>query len=551
MSSLFQEDFTQVMLVPQQFDCEDGFLSPLTKVKTLTKQISWVFTHRKTEYLGQILNLCYHKSVSIRRKIASGLDTIAGKEVLSKIQEWQKVESDRPTWLILETLIDKLNRGIDTRKQTNIKVLTVSEALIYIKKLLGENTYFIEGELSEVRPFRNIYYFTIKDKQEARLTCLAFKKVVKRIDFPLNEGLQVRLTGKFKISKDSRLYFETTYIQLTGEGELLRNLKMLERKLTQEGLFDPARKRPIPKIPQKILLIASPNSAALADFTKVLDSRRSGLEIFLLPIKTQGVGAEAVILEQLSKVNQLCQDLQIDTVVITRGGGSQDDLFVFNSEAVVRAIHGISKPTIVAIGHERDITLSELAADLRCSTPSQAAEKVSQTNNEIIYQATSSVQFIRNFCLHKTQQYHNFCWQVFSNIQILSRSRIDQIKQICNQTSQIVAQIITQVKFGTTKIFLNCEQLVNFQIQQIKHVYQNLYPKILEQIQLNISNFRRQFDLTTSQIWLHDPKNILAKGYAMILQDGTIKEKIRDINYDVSLTICMQDGQLNARLNEN
>ena len=127
---------------------------------------------------------------------------------------------------------------------------------------------------------------------------------------------------------------EVSAIQLTGQGELLRNLKLLEQKLAQEGLFDPARKRPIPKVPQKILLVASPHSAAVTDFVKVLASRRTGIEIFLLPIKTQGLGAEAVILEQLAKVNDLCEQLAIDTVVITRGGGSQDDLFVFNSEAV-------------------------------------------------------------------------------------------------------------------------------------------------------------------------------------------------------------------------
>ncbi len=551
MSGLFQENSTQVVLVPQQFDCEDSFLSPLAKAKVLAKQINWVFTHRKTEYLGEILNLCHHKSVSIRRKIASGLGTIAGKEVLPKIQEWQKVEPDRQTWLILETLIDKLNRCLDTQKQTNIKVLTVSEALMYIKKLLGENTYTIEGELSEVRPSRNIYYFAIKDKREARLTCWAFEKVIERINFPLNEGLQVRLTGKFKISKDSRLYFETIYIKLTGEGELLRNLKMLEQKLTQEGLFDPARKRQIPKIPQKILLIASPNSAALTDFIKVLDSRRSGLEIFLLPIKTQGVGAEAVILGQLAKVNQLCQDLQIDTVVITRGGGSQDDLFVFNSEAVVRAIHGINRPTIVAIGHERDTTLSELVADLRCSTPSQAAEKVSQTNSEIIHQATSSVDFIKNFCLQKIQQYYNFCWQVSINIQNLTRLRIDQIKQICNQTNQIATQIISQARFETTKTFFSCKQLVNFELQRIKNTYQQLYPKIFEQVELKISNFRRRFDLVTSQIWLHDPKNILSKGYAIIIQDGTVREKIKNINRSRPVTIQMQDGQLDINVQKS
>ena len=122
---------------------------------------------------------------------------------------------------------------------------------MYVKQLLGREVYVIEGELSEVRIFRNMYYFALKDKQDSRLGCWTLEKVVQAINFPFNDGLQVRVVGKFKLSKDSRIYLEVNAIQLTGQGELLRNLKLLEQKLAQEGLFDPARKRPIPKVPKK------------------------------------------------------------------------------------------------------------------------------------------------------------------------------------------------------------------------------------------------------------------------------------------------------------
>jgi len=546
MSNLFTES-TNPVLVPELFAEQESFLSLQAKAKVLLPQIDWVLTQRKAEYLPQLLTLSQHPSVAVRRKLATGLSVLATKTDINYLKNWQDREPDRQTWLALESLLDKLQRTVTTTPTTT-KVLTVSEALLYIKQLLGREVYVIEGELSEVRMFRNMYYFALKDKQDSRLGCWALEKIVQAIDFPFNDGLQVRVVGKFKLSKDSRVYLEVSAIKLTGQGELLRNLKLLEQKLAKEGLFDPNRKRPIPKVPQKILLIASPHSAALTDFLKVLNSRRTGVEIFFLPIKTQGLGAEAVILEQLGKVNALCQQLNIDTIVLTRGGGSQDDLFVFNSEAVVRAIHGLNRPIIVAIGHERDTTLAELAADLRCATPSQAAEKVSLSNSEILLQARGCLEFIYRLNQQKIQQYYKFTWLVSANISQLVRARIQTIKLVCQRTNQLASGLLNQVKRQVeTSFFLSQRSLV-LRLQQVRGQTQQMSQNIHNQVANTIAAYKAKLELLITKIELANPRTILAQGYALVWQNQVVQERLATINPNLPVVIEMQDGSVSAKI---
>jgi len=547
MLNLFSETSSPV-LVPELFAEQDSFLSLQAKAKVLLPQIDWVLTQRKTEYLPRLLTLSQHPSVAVRRKLATGLSVLVSKVDMDYLKNWQERESDRQTWLALESLLDKLQRIVTPVIQASPKVLTVSEALVYVKQLLGQEVYVIEGELSEVRMFRNMYYFALKDKQDSRLGCWTLEKVVQAINFPFNDGLQVRVVGKFKLSKDSRIYLEVSAIQLTGQGELLRNLKLLEQKLAQEGLFDPARKRPIAKVPQKILLVASPHSAAVTDFVKVLASRRTGVEIFLLPIKTQGLGAEAVILEQLAKVNDLCEQLAIDTVVITRGGGSQDDLFVFNSEAVVRAIYGIAKPTIVAIGHERDTTLSELVADLRCATPSQAAEKVSLSNSEISWQAKSSLELIYRLNQQKVQQYYKYTWLVSATISQLVRAKVQTFKLVCQRTNQLASSLLNAVKRQVETSFYASQRSLSLRLQQIRGQAQQANQVIHSQVTSLLAAYRARLELLITKIELANPKTILAQGYALVWQNQVVQERVSAIDKHLPITIEMQDGSISARI---
>jgi exodeoxyribonuclease VII large subunit len=539
------------------------------KAGEITKQLNWVFTQRKPEYIEEVLSLSEHKSVQVRRKLSSGIVAIGNKEIIQKLEDWKQKESDRETVINLEVSIDKLHRAVeDDEERFSESILSVSEAVKYLKGLIGEKTFVIEGELSDIKLFQrtgqDIYYLALKDKQESRIDCMLLSKIAYQAGFPINEGFTVRATGKFKLGKQSRLYFEIHKLTLTGEGELLRNLKILEEKLQKEGLFEESRKRQLPLLPRNILLIASPNSAALNDFTKVLDFRRRNVNIYHLPIKTQGVGAEFDILCKLEKVNELTEKYFIDTVVMTRGGGSLDDLFVFNSEKIIRALYSINRPTIVAIGHERDTTLAELVADLRCSTPSQAAEKSSLSNSEVLHQVNSLYSAVSSEVYDKKYRYEEATRRLFYNVSLLIKADLQQAQNICRQVDYLTYSVINRVRLENRQAFSksvlavkervqqdlqNLQSLdrfrleLDFKVKEYRAVNEKMLYEVKENVLSNFRSAKQEFINTHTRISLYDPQNVLKLGYAMISQEGEVIEKLSQIDKQKPVSIKMQDGE--------
>jgi exodeoxyribonuclease VII large subunit len=169
-----------------------------------------------------------------------------------------------------------------------------------------------------------------------------------------------------------------------GMGALELALRQLREKLAREGLFDPARKRPLPPYVRRIAVVTSPTGAAIRDFLQVLARRWRGTDVLVVPVRVQGEGAAAEIVAAIETVNRLNEPRPIDCLVVTRGGGSMEDLWAFNEEAVVRAIAASRIPVISAIGHEIDVTLSDLAADVRALTPSEAAELIAPASEELV-----------------------------------------------------------------------------------------------------------------------------------------------------------------------
>ena len=551
-------------LASTDFD-EQDFLSLDLKAKQVLPQIDWVITHRKNEFLDSLLNLQRHSSIQVRRKLATGIGLLGNKELLPELKKWQVHESDRQTWLILEASIDKLNRKLDSAGVVDVKVLSVSEAISQIKNLVSQRTYTIEGELSEVRPVRQMYYFSLKDKQDTKLDCWAFVGKIIKAGFPMNEGLMVRVKGDFKLSKFSKIYFDLKEIELTGQGELLRNFLVLKEKLETEGLFEPSRKRSLKKLPKKILLLASPTSAAISDFTKVLGNRIGGIKIYLLPIKTQGVGAELDILEKLEMANKACQEKQIDTVVITRGGGSKDDLWVFNSEKVVRKIHSLKAPSLVAIGHERDTTLAELVADVRASTPSQAAELVSSSREQILSQLDSYQHFFNSLFFQRKAQYEKASSQLYQIILHKTKFRIQNAKEDCRKIDTIVFRLLNDLKTKTQVTFqaileknqkqilearyrlpnlnLNLVSLQN-QVEAKKVASQTSFNLIQNKLKQNLAEKKHQFELCYSKIQAFDIQKTLDKGFTIVWQEGRVVESKTDYDSAKPLKIQFRDGEV-------
>jgi exodeoxyribonuclease VII large subunit len=241
---------------------------------------------------------------------------------------------------------------------------------------------WVAGEISNFsRPSSGHCYLTLKDDR-AQLRAVVWRSTAARLRFDLEDGLEVLCQGSIELYAPRGTYqLVVQQIQPKGIGALELALRKLREKLAAEGLFDPARKRPLPRFPQRIAVVTSPTGAAIRDFLEVLRRRWLGADVLVVPVRVQGEGAGREIAAAIALVNRL--RTPVDCLVVTRGGGSLEDLWSFNEEVVVRAIHASRIPVVSAVGHEIDVTLSDLVADVRALTPSEAAERIVPAADEL------------------------------------------------------------------------------------------------------------------------------------------------------------------------
>lgn len=250
-------------------------------------------------------------------------------------------------------------------------IFSVSEFVAILNQTL-EYAYpnvIINGELANFRVSKNRWvYFDLKDEGAT----VRFFGTVYQLPGPLEDGMTVMVRGVPRLHPQYGFSITVQSIQPVGEGSIKKATQLLEAKLAAEGLFEAERKRPLPYPPTHIGLITSSESAAYHDFMKIINARWGGLMVTLIDVQVQGEAAPLQVVQAIRQFNQLATPPEV--LVITRGGGSAEDLQAFSTEQVTRAIAASRIPTLVAIGHEVDISLAELAADRRASTPSNAAE---------------------------------------------------------------------------------------------------------------------------------------------------------------------------------
>ncbi len=338
----------------------------------------------------------------------------------------------------------------------------------------------IVGEISNFRVSKNRWvYFDLKDE----FSSVKFFGTVYSLPGPLEDGITVQVIGSPKLHN---LYgFSINYysIQPVGEGSIKKAQDLLKQKLEKEGLFDEERKRSLPYPPSRIGLVASSESAAYHDFVKIINQRWAGLDINLFDVQVQGEAAIEQIIESIEKLNY-----QSDTeiIVITRGGGSSDDLAVFSNERVVRAVANSRIPTMVAIGHEIDVSLAELVADKRASTPSNAAELIVPDKQSEILLINSRMDEIGN---------------------ILKKLVIDEKNEISNYLEKFNEKV---------------KNIINDSNQKLNHDI-----RIIEAL---------------------NPNNLLAKGYTILRKDGKVVKSIKVVSVGDELKATLLDGELDLVL---
>jgi exodeoxyribonuclease VII large subunit len=264
--------------------------------------------------------------------------------------------------------VDELVEGDRT------KIYTVSTLSEEIKNLLEAKFDFVwvEGEISNFRaPTSGHFYMVLKD-EKAQIKAVMFRPQTRYLKFMPQDGMKVIVQGRVAIYEPRGEYqVILDYMEPLGVGALALAFEQLKKKLAAQGIFDQSIKKPLPYLPQRVAVITSPTGAAIRDFLKIIRRRFANLEIIVVPVKVQGEGAAAEMVEALELVNR---ELDVDVIVLTRGGGSLEDLWAFNQEELALAIRASRVPVVSAVGHEIDVTISDLAADLRAPTPSGAAE---------------------------------------------------------------------------------------------------------------------------------------------------------------------------------
>lgn len=262
----------------------------------------------------------------------------------------------------------------DIAETGNTKIFSVSSLSEEIKNLLEAHFDFVwvEGEISNFRsPLSGHFYMVLKD-EKAQIRAVMFRPQTRYLKFTPQDGMKVIVRGRVAIYEPRGEYqVILDYMEPLGVGALALAFEQLKKKLAAQGVFDERVKKPLPFLPQHVAVITSPTGAAIRDFLKIIRRRFANLEIIVVPVKVQGEGAAAEMVEALDLVNR---ELDVDVIVLTRGGGSIEDLWAFNQEELALAIRASRIPVVSAVGHEIDVTISDLAADLRAPTPSGAAE---------------------------------------------------------------------------------------------------------------------------------------------------------------------------------
>jgi exodeoxyribonuclease VII large subunit len=271
------------------------------------------------------------------------------------------------------------------------EVYSVSHLATYLRELLETDTHladlWVEGEVSNLtRSAAGHTYFTLKD-ESAQLRCVMFRR--QYAGTPFEDGTQVTAHGRITFfERRGELQLNVDFVQPAGVGIWQAQLERLKAQLEEEGLFEPSRKRPLPAFPHRIAVVTSPAGAVFHDICNIIGRRWPLTEIVLAPTPVQGDEAAPAIVEALSSLND---ELDIDVIIVARGGGSLEELWPFNEETVARAIYASRIPIVSAVGHETDYTISDYVADLRAPTPSAAAELVVPDQREVSRRITGSM----------------------------------------------------------------------------------------------------------------------------------------------------------------
>ena len=431
--------------------------------------------------------------------------------------------------------------------------LSVSALTKYIKYKFDQDPHLqsvlIKGELSNFKKHSSGHlYFNVKDK-ESVISGMMFKGNASKLGFEPKEGDEVLIEARVSVYERRGNYqIYVNKMQLDGIGNLYQKLELLKKKLKKEGYFDQSNKKLIPKYPKKIAVLTASTGAAIRDIHSTINNRYPLVEQIQISTLVQGTQARQDIIEKI----QYADSLDVDTIIVGRGGGSIEDLWNFNEEDVVKTIFNCQTPIISAVGHETDFTLSDFVADVRAATPTQAAVIATPDQYELLqqikqYEYTLS-RYIKQYIEHQKKQLNQIpSYYKFKQPSLLYDQQIQKRDELERQLNHLLNTKVEKSKHHLKLL----QQSFNFknlnqQITQEKQSIYQLYSRLSKIMSNNITNLKTVLKNKLESLNNLSPTNTMLRGYAIVNKDNEVVTSTHKLNENDQISLTMKDGSVDA-----
>jgi len=435
------------------------------------------------------------------------------------------------------------------------RVYTVSELNAAIRGILDAEfqDVWVAGEISGTKlASSGHYYFTLKER-DAQVRCVCFRSTHRYLKFKPQDGVAVVARGRidvFEARGEYQLIVE--FLEPQGHGALQFAFEQLKKKLASEGLFEPARKRPLPRFPRRIGIVTSPRGAVISDMLQILERRFPGLHIRVFPALVQGEGA----------VEEVCRGLEFfgqsrwpELVILARGGGSLEDLWTFNEEQVARAIAACPVPVVSAIGHETDVTIADFVADLRAPTPSAAAELIVSTRDELLARI---VNFRRH--LEQAERYRLAMLRqeldqqgIQRTMSVFHRLVGRRMQRVDEQEYRLREHVRSVIEAGNRTHRLLESRLRYYdprpRFARDRRRLERAQASIAQALQLDLARRSNRAQALAAKLSQLSPLRILDRGYAIVTDDfGEIVKASQQAPVDSAINVRLAKGSLGAKV---
>jgi exodeoxyribonuclease VII large subunit len=413
------------------------------------------------------------------------------------------------------------------------KIYTVTEVSRRIKDLVEREftDVWIEGEVSNLRRSgAGHIYFTLKD-QSSQLSAVCFRNAAMYLRFKPENGESFRARGRLSTYEARGEYqIIVEVLEPVGRGALQEAFDRLKEKLNREGLFDTDRKRPLPRFPARVGVVTSAGSAALQDILSVLERRHDSIDILIYPTTVQGDRAAPQIAEGIDYLS----GSNVDVVIVTRGGGSIEDLWPFNDERVALSIFRCEKPVISAVGHEIDFTISDFVADQRAPTPSAAAEMVIQSKREVLERLEAAESRITAALRYRLSESRRFlAARAGGRGFVVAEQRIRQLSQRVDDCVFRLEQFATSGRFFSSR----ANSLDRAEIS------------VSTATRMKLQRSKQRFRALTEPLDALSPLAVLERGYAVCrMPDGAVVRSSGDVELGADIDVVVREGEIAARV---